>query len=212
MREDSEGTTGGSRLRPPSPAMAVALLALFVALGGSAWAVSKVGTKQLKNNAVTTPKIKAGSVNGSRLANGAVGAPKIAAAAVDGSKIAPFAVGGGALAEASVTAPKIAAGAVGGDALADGSVTASKIAAGAVGGSNVSVTSVYGESFLLPENGATTLNVNCPAGTKAISAGLNSSSVVWIFASYVSVGTAFIGVANKPGNPAVQVIPQAVCL
>lgn len=192
--------------------MAVALLALFVALGGSAWAVKKVGTGQIKNNAVTTPKIKASAVNGSRLANGAVTAQKIAAgavgtqaiagAAVDGSKIAPFAVGGDALADGSVTAPK----------LADASVTASKIAAGAVGGPNVSVTSVYGDSFLLPESGATTLSVNCPAGTKAISAGINSNGVVWVYSSYVSMGTAFIGVANKPGNPPVQVTPQAVCL
>jgi hypothetical protein len=55
------------RLRRPSPAMLVALLALFVALGGSSYAAlqlpkGSVGTKQLKNGAVTSPKVKNNSL------------------------------------------------------------------------------------------------------------------------------------------------------
>jgi hypothetical protein len=46
------------RIRRPSHATVVAYLALFAALGGSAYAVSRVGTKDLKPNAVTSPKIK----------------------------------------------------------------------------------------------------------------------------------------------------------
>lgn len=49
--------------RRPSPAMVVALIALFVALGGVGYAASQlpknsVGTKQLKKNAVTSAKVK----------------------------------------------------------------------------------------------------------------------------------------------------------
>lgn len=55
------------RLRLPSPSMMVALIALFVALGGTSYAVTKlpnnsVGTAQLKNNAVTAAKVKNGSL------------------------------------------------------------------------------------------------------------------------------------------------------
>jgi hypothetical protein len=55
------------RFRMPSPAMVVALLALFVALGGSSYAALKlpkgsVGPKQLKKNAVTSSKVKPGSL------------------------------------------------------------------------------------------------------------------------------------------------------
>jgi hypothetical protein len=55
------------RFSKPSPAMMVALLALFVALGGSSYAAIKlpkasVGPKQLKKNSVTSPKVKAGSL------------------------------------------------------------------------------------------------------------------------------------------------------
>ncbi|MSO41452.1 MAG: hypothetical protein EXQ70_06090 [Solirubrobacterales bacterium] len=50
----------------PSPAVAIALVALFVVLGGTAAAVqvarNSVGSGQLKNKAVTTKKIKNGAV------------------------------------------------------------------------------------------------------------------------------------------------------
>lgn len=51
----------------PSPALVVAFLALFVALSGTSYAVSQlptksVGTKQLKNNAVTGVKVRDGSL------------------------------------------------------------------------------------------------------------------------------------------------------
>jgi len=60
------------RLRAPSPALAIALIALFVALGGTTYAATglpknSVGTKQLKKNAVTAPKIKNGAVTASKI-------------------------------------------------------------------------------------------------------------------------------------------------
>src|SRR4051812_18104514 len=59
-----------ARFNRPSPATAIALVALFVALGGTGYAALKlpknsVGTKQLKNNAVTGAKVKAGSLDAS---------------------------------------------------------------------------------------------------------------------------------------------------
>ena len=59
-------------LKVPSPAAVIATVALFVSLGGTAWAVKQIGTNQIKNNAVTTKKIKNGAVTGGKLANGAV--------------------------------------------------------------------------------------------------------------------------------------------
>jgi hypothetical protein len=63
--------------RRPSPAMLVALLALFVALGGSSYAAlqlpnNSVGSKKLKNNAVTSKKIKNGAVNSDKVKNGSL--------------------------------------------------------------------------------------------------------------------------------------------
>jgi hypothetical protein len=55
------------RLQRPSPAMVVALLALFVAMGGAGYAATNlpknsVGTKQIKKNAVTSAKVKNGAL------------------------------------------------------------------------------------------------------------------------------------------------------
>jgi hypothetical protein len=61
------------RLRAPSPALVIALIALFVALGGTSYAAitalpkNSVGTKQLKKNAVTGVKIKKGAVTASKI-------------------------------------------------------------------------------------------------------------------------------------------------
>jgi hypothetical protein len=71
-----------ARFHRPSPATAIALVALFVALGGTGYAALKlpknsVGTKQLKNNAVTGAKVKDGSLTagdfGGTLPTGAQG-------------------------------------------------------------------------------------------------------------------------------------------
>jgi hypothetical protein len=55
------------RMHRPSPAMTVALIALFVALGGTGYAALKlprnsVGSKQIKANAVRSSKVKNGSL------------------------------------------------------------------------------------------------------------------------------------------------------
>jgi hypothetical protein len=60
------------RPRRPSAALVVSVIALIVALGGTAYAGVKlgknsVGTKQLKNGAVTSSKIKNGSVTAGKL-------------------------------------------------------------------------------------------------------------------------------------------------
>ena len=89
----------GTRVKRPSPAMIVAIIALFAALTGSAFAASQlgkntVGAKQLKKNAVTAAKIKANAVTAAKLKNNAVTAGKIADNSVTTGKIANGAVTG----------------------------------------------------------------------------------------------------------------------
>lgn len=69
------------RLRRPSPALIISVIALIAALAGSAYAVKRIGANQLKRNAVTTKKIKNGAVTNPKIANGAVTDGKIAATA-----------------------------------------------------------------------------------------------------------------------------------
>ena len=64
-------------LRRPSPALVISILALFVALGGSAYAASKIGTNDIKANAITAGKIKNSAVTTKKIKNGAVTGAKV---------------------------------------------------------------------------------------------------------------------------------------
>lgn len=106
----------------PSPSMMVALVALFVALGGTSFAAvalkkNSVGSKQIKANAVLSSKIK----------NGAVGNGDLAGNSVDGTKLLDGSVGGSDLADNAVTSGKIA----------NNSVNAAKVADNSLGQSDV---------------------------------------------------------------------------
>ncbi len=120
----------------------IALLALFVALGGSAYAV------HLRKGAVKTRNIKNGAVVESKLANGAVTDPKIAAGAVTSAKIAA----------GSVTSAKIAAGAV----------TSANLAAGAVGANGVGDILVRSAIKPLPDGGNAAAIATCAPGERLI--------------------------------------------
>ncbi len=104
----------------PSPAMLVALLALFVALGGSAYAVKKTTTAPA--NSVVTKSIKKGAVTRLKLANGAVGA----------NQLLPGAVG----------APQIADGGVGTSEIADGAITGAKVGQKALTAANIDLSTL----------------------------------------------------------------------
>jgi hypothetical protein len=80
------------RFRPPSPATLIAVIALVVALAGSAVALpgkGKVDKNDLAKGAVTKKALKKNAVTKKALKDGAVTNPKLAAGAVDATKIAP---------------------------------------------------------------------------------------------------------------------------
>ena len=95
------------RVRWPSPALALACLALFVAVGGVSYAAAvlpagSVGTRQLRSGAVTRPKLRNRAVTTAKLRNRAVTTAKLRNDAVTSAKIAPRAV------RASDLAPRLA--------------------------------------------------------------------------------------------------------
>ncbi len=114
------------------PATVIALVALFVSLGGASYAAVTIGTGQIRNGAVTGAKLSKGSVSGTKLRNGAVTNAKIGRGAIGASKFARGAVGAAALAGRAVGSSAIAPGAVGATALANGNVGTAKLADRAV--------------------------------------------------------------------------------
>jgi hypothetical protein len=75
--------------RRPSASLVISVIALFAALGGVGWAAAQnsVGTAQLKNGAVTYPKLGNGSVGNWKLGFGSVGTRKIQNGAVTKQQI-----------------------------------------------------------------------------------------------------------------------------
>jgi hypothetical protein len=116
-------------MRRPSPALVVALIALFVALGGPARAAGVISGSKIKKNSITSKQVRnrslstkdlsrravrslritpTGSVTQSKLANGAVTSAKIAGAAITGAKVASNSIGPIQIADHSLTATDIA--------------------------------------------------------------------------------------------------------
>lgn len=84
--------------RHPSPAMIVALVALFVALGGTGYAVTalpknSVGEKQIRKGAVTSKKIRTNAVRSGDIANNSIVGRDVRAGALGPREVAESKLG-----------------------------------------------------------------------------------------------------------------------
>jgi hypothetical protein len=108
--------------------MVVALIALFVALGGPAQAKRVVDGGSIRRGSITSKQIKNGSVAKADLSKTAVRSlTAIPASSVRSAQIA----------DGQVLAPDLGLGSVGQAQLAPGAVTASKLATDSIGGASV---------------------------------------------------------------------------
>jgi hypothetical protein len=149
-----------SKERLLHPATIIALIALMVALSGVGYAATKIGTSQLKNNAVTTPKIKNAAVSRAKVKNNAVNSSKLATGAVRAADLGAGSVGASALANDAVTGAKLASGSVGTNAIATGAVDAAKLGNGSVTGEKLGPNAVTGAKIA----GATITAANIAPG------------------------------------------------
>jgi hypothetical protein len=134
------------------PATLISLIALFVALGGVGYAAATIGTKQIKNRAVTnkklapnsvsTSKIRPGAVRNGDLANNSVSSAKIQPGSIVSADLGAGSILNGNLANGAVTGAKIANETIGTVKLQNGSVASDKIGTGAVIASKLAANSV----------------------------------------------------------------------
>jgi hypothetical protein len=135
------------KLKRPSVPTVIALLALFVALGGPAQAQRFINGK-LRKGSVTSRTIKDRSVQVRDLnrravrslqstPNNSVNEAKLANGSVTPGKLAGGAVGSAAIADAGVTGADLAPSSVGTAAVVDGSITGTKVADGTLGGRHI---------------------------------------------------------------------------
>jgi hypothetical protein len=78
-------------VRLPSPAMLVASTALFVALGGTSYAVAtgSIDSREIRNGSIVQQDVKAQGIEGSDIKNGALAARDIKAGSLTADRFAP---------------------------------------------------------------------------------------------------------------------------
>jgi hypothetical protein len=173
-----------------SSAHVIALAALFVALGGTAYAAATVGTSDIKDGAVTTNKIrnkavtrqkiadaavvtrtiKDNAVKTAKIADAAVTNTKIGPDAIDSSKVLDGSIGTTDLTDAAVTTGKLGDAAVDSTKLADASVGSSKLASNAVTAGKLAITPRT-TTVDVANNTTALLESPCLAGEKVVGGG-----------------------------------------
>jgi hypothetical protein len=161
-------------VRRPSAPLVVALLALFVALGGPAQAERLINGEKIKRNSVGSKQIKDRSVRGRDLARATVRALRATPdRSITGAKLADGAVGIRALAPGSVQSPTIgdnsiaaadlATNSVGTDEIADNAVGQSEIRGNGVAAAEIADNSIDGGEIV--DGGLSVRDVVCQVGT-----------------------------------------------
>ena len=219
-----------------SVANVLSVTALFVALGGTAFAAVKLAPGQVKtvnlaNQAVTNPKIKTQAVTSGKIKNNGVVTADLANGSVRGAKIANGGIGSGKLgkevvlnsniAKKAVTESKLGAEAVTTGKLLNEAVTSAKISTAVWAQLLKNVTYVT-ETSVNDSETEKTVTASCPPGKEAIGGGarINSPSTVKVAinGSYPAVAsnnarTGWIASGRETPEEAGnwQVVAYAVC-
>jgi hypothetical protein len=156
---------------------AIALLALFIALGGSVYAASnKIDGAQIKAKSLPGNRIVPGTVATNQIKKGAIGAAQIKAGAISGKLIKPGAVSAKQIQANSITGAQVKAGSISGAQIQSGSLGAAQINQTTLTGISAAnihtvqyVTSTVG---VAPESETgTSATATCPSGMKVIGGG-----------------------------------------
>lgn len=115
----------------------IALLALFIAIGGGAYAA-----QQAKKNSVTSKSIKNGSVVSADVKDGALSGTDVEDASLLGGDVADGSLKGQDLEDGSVAGATIADGSVKSADVGDGSLTGTDVADGSLTGSDIQAGSI----------------------------------------------------------------------
>lgn len=168
-----------------SVANVLSLAALFVALGGSAYAATRLGPGQVKavniaSQAVTNPKIKTQAVTSGKIKNNGINAvdlgrnsvtnSKIKTKAVTNDKLGSNSVGANKVKSGAITEAKLGKEAVGTTKIKYESINSSKLAASFYAQLIRNVTYVNAESSFDSTN-AKSATAICPSGKEAIGGG-----------------------------------------
>jgi hypothetical protein len=200
-----------------SPAMILSIVALFVALGGSAYAVgigkNTVRSPQIVDGAVRTVDVRDNAVNAAKVAPDAIGNEELADNSVTSQQVVDETLTNADLGAASITSSEIADGSVGSADVSDNSLTANDLAADSVRASELG-TIVQRQSTVegiaAGANGSVT--VTCAAGEQIISGGGQPGNFGVEMTSSRPSGNGWLYQAKNNNGSASTIAAFALCL
>jgi hypothetical protein len=155
----------------------IAMVALFIALGGSVYAASnKIDGAQIKAKSLPGNRIKPGTVTATQLKKGTVGEAQIKAGAISGNLIKSGAVTANQIQANSITGAQIKAGSLSGVQIQNGSLGATQI-------NQTTLTGISAANIHTVQYVAATVTINpesetgtsgtatCPSGMKVTGGG-----------------------------------------
>ena len=122
------------KMRRPSPAMVVAMAALFISLSGVSYAALKansIGAKELAKNSVRSGEIKNNAVGAKDLGDNSVGSGEVANEALGSADV--NGLGGGDISDGALTGADIQDESLGGGEITDGALTGGDVQDGSLG-------------------------------------------------------------------------------
>jgi hypothetical protein len=225
--------TSKSKFRP-SPAMAIGLVALFLALVGTAFAAPKfavrsaqivdatIRTVDLRDEAVKSVKVANGTLTADDLGIDSVGSEEIAKDAVKSDEIAENAVASPEVAPDSLTAGDLAANSVGSSEVVDQSLTQADLGINSVGETEVAPNAISADELATVNvrqanepinNGANgNISVDCAAGEQVLSGGGQPGHYGVEMTSSRPLGNGWLYQAKNNSGSNSTITVYAVCL
>jgi len=207
----------------PSPALVISCVALFLALTGSALAAkASIGSRQivngsvrtvdLRDSAVSSPKIADATVTADDLGTDSVNSDEIAENAVASPEVAPDSLTAGDLGAASVTSSEVADQSLTQDDLGPNSVGSSELQAGSIRSSELGPIIQVSNSTPIAANTSGGVSVQCPAGTTVISGGAQPANFGVEMTSSLRSGNGWLYQAKNNNGAASTLTVFAYCL
>jgi hypothetical protein len=199
-----------SRFRPqrPSASMVVALIALFVALGGSSYAAITITGKNVKNGSLTGSDIKSGSLSGKQIKSGSLTGKQIKSGSLSGKQIANGSLSGAQVANDSLGGGQINEATLGKVPAAGNADTVGGKPASAFGPAArwITVQGTAGGGVTLGQSGGFGTVTRLTTGEYSIDAGQSVANRALSVTMNAASGGGFISVvpcggsANNPGG------------
>jgi hypothetical protein len=164
--------------RRPSPALAISLIALFVALGGTGYAAVTINGKNLTNKSVAGKKLKNKTITGGKIKNATITGGKIKNGTLTGDKVANGTLTGAKVANESLTGAQVNESTLAQVPNAARAAVATTVNPGAVNASTLGGIVTRQLTVEVANTGGFAQNVACADGERLIGGGVRWTAPV----------------------------------